>query len=48
MTKNTKKSWKKLKNYKNCKQGFQQFMKLVTPGSSMIGDLNSVNGIKFI
>jgi uncharacterized protein YbaA (DUF1428 family) len=39
----------KMKNDKNCEQGFQQFMKLVTPGSSVIiGDFNSVNGIDFI
>ena len=39
----------KMKNDKNCEQGFQQFMKLITPGSSVIiGDFSSVNGIEFI
>ncbi|HEX6671793.1 MAG TPA: hypothetical protein VF084_06135 [Nitrososphaeraceae archaeon] len=39
----------KMKNDKNCGQGFQQFMKLITPGSSVIiGDFSSVNGIEFI
>ena len=39
----------KMKNDKNCDQGFQQFMKLITPGSSVIiGDFSSVNGIEFI
>jgi uncharacterized protein YbaA (DUF1428 family) len=39
----------KMKNDKNCEQGFQQFMKLITPGSTVIiGDFSSVNGIKFI
>ena len=39
----------KMKNDKSCEQGFQQFMKLVTPGSSVIiGDFSSVNGIEFI
>jgi len=39
----------KMKNYKNCEQGYRQFMKLITHGSSVIiGDLNSVIGIKFI
>ena len=38
-----------MKNDKNCDQGFQQFMKLITPGSSVIiGDFSSVNGIEFI
>jgi uncharacterized protein YbaA (DUF1428 family) len=39
----------KMKNDKNCEQGFQQFMKLITPGSSVIiGDFSNVNGIEFI
>lgn len=39
----------KMKNDKNCEQGFQQFMKLITPGSSVIiGDFSSVSGIEFI
>ena len=39
----------KMKNDKDCEQGFQQFMKLITPGSSVIiGDFSSVNGIEFI
>jgi uncharacterized protein YbaA (DUF1428 family) len=39
----------KMKNDKNCEQGFQQFMKLITPESSVIiGDFSSVNGIEFI
>jgi uncharacterized protein YbaA (DUF1428 family) len=39
----------KMKNDKNCEQGFQQFMKLITAGSSVIiGDFSSVNGIEFI
>jgi len=39
----------KMKNDKNCEQGFQQFMKLITPGSNVIiGDFSSVNGIEFI
>ena len=39
----------KMKNDKDCEQGFQQFMKLITPGSSVIiGDFSSINGIEFI
>ena len=39
----------KMKNDKNCEQGFQQFMKLITPGSSVIiGDFSNVNDIEFI
>ena len=39
----------KMKNDKDCEQGFQQFMKLITPGSRVIiGDFSSVNGIEFI
>jgi uncharacterized protein YbaA (DUF1428 family) len=39
----------KMKNDKNCEQGFQQFMKFITPGSSVIiGDFSNVNGIEFI
>jgi uncharacterized protein YbaA (DUF1428 family) len=39
----------KMKNDKNCEQGFQQFMKLITPGSSVIvGDFSNVNGVEFI
>ncbi len=39
----------KMKKDKDCEQGFQQFMKLITPGSSVIiGDFSSVNGIEFI
>ena len=39
----------KMKNDKSCEQGFQEFMKLVTPGSSVIiGDFSSVKDIEFI
>ena len=39
----------KMKKDKDCEQGFQQFMKLITPGFSVIiGDFSSVNGIEFI
>jgi uncharacterized protein YbaA (DUF1428 family) len=39
----------KMKNDKNCEQGFQQFMKLITPGSNVIvGDFSNVNGVEFI
>ena len=39
----------KMKNDNSCEQGFQEFMKLVTPGSSVIiGDFSSVKDIEFI
>jgi uncharacterized protein YbaA (DUF1428 family) len=48
-TKHKEEVMEKMKNDKNCEQGFQQFMKLITPGSSVIiGDFTSVNGIEFI
>ena len=39
----------KMKNDTSCEQGFQEFMKLVTPESSVIiGDFSSVKDIEFI
>jgi len=39
----------KMKNDKNCEQGYRQFLDLITPGSKVIyGDFSRLNGLGFV